>query len=41
MLLDDVEENVLDTDGCLAARVDGDHGFRLGDLDRLGQVSPR
>jgi hypothetical protein len=35
LLLDDVEDNVRDTDGCRAVLVDGGHGFRLSDLDQL------
>ena len=35
LLLDDVEDNVSDTDGCRAVLVDGGRGFRLSDLDKL------
>ena len=35
LLLDDVESNVADTEGCRAVLVDGKHGFRLSDLRKL------
>ena len=35
LLLDDVESNVADTEGCLTVKVDSRFGFRLDDLAQL------